>query len=470
MRSSAVCRRRSAVLERGHLRVTESMRGLKPIRGGSLASAPLTADLVEAFSAVRGEPAWLRDLRVRGWETYASQPMPTQRDEGWRRTNLRGLDVDILVNPPTQVLPNAIAECAQRVLANAEDVAGTLVVQDSAEIRCELDDALASRGVRLMSLDRAVREHPERVQAALLSSREERPDLFAGLHEAYLCGGAFLYVPRGVVIEKPIQVVQAVTEPGQSAFPHTLVLAEDGADVTVLETYSSDDASDEIFISAGVELLPGAGARIRYINNQEWHKRAWHFNTMAARSGRDSSVNWVLANLGAHLSRTTIDARLDAQGSETEIVGLVFGEQDQHADHLTVQDHLASHTRSDQIFKAALRDTASSNFNGLIRVGDDARATSSNMEARSLLLSDTAKADADPRLEILNSDVERCSHGATVGPMDEDALFYVMSRGIGRDEAQRLIVEAFFAPVLQRIPVEAVRERIWTSIRRELES
>jgi Fe-S cluster assembly protein SufD len=120
------------------------------------------------------------------------------------------------------------------------------------------------------------------------------------------------------------------------------------------------------------------------------------------------------------------------------------------------------------LFKAALRDTASSNFNGLIRVGDDATHTSSNMEARNLLLSGTARAEADPRLEILNSEVERCSHGATVGPMDEDALFYVMSRGIDRDEAQLLIVEAFFAPVLQRIPIEAVRERIWSGIRREL--
>ena len=115
---------------------------------------------------------------------------------------------------------------------------------------------------------------------------------------------------------------------------------------------------------------------------------------------------------------------------------------------------MAPRTRSDQLFKAALRDTASSNFNGLIRVGEDAAHTSSNMEARNLLLSGTARAEADPRLEILNSEVERCSHGATVGPMDEDALFYVMSRGIGRDEAQRLIVEAFFAPVLQRIPLE----------------
>jgi Fe-S cluster assembly protein SufD len=442
---------------------------MQPVRGGSLASAPMTADLVEAFSAVRGEPAWLRDLRLRGWEAFSSQRMPTLRDEGWRRTDLRNLDLDALLNPPAHVpAPSQPAACVKRVLAQPSAVAGTLVVQDSAEVIAELDPELSAKGVLMMSLDRAIREIPDRVQAALLSTRAEYPDLFAGLHEAYLSGGAFILVPRGVEVEKPIQIVQAATEPGQSLFPHTLVLAESGTDVTVLETYCGDERLGETVVSAGVELIPGDNARLEYILSQEWPEQVWHFSSAASRAARFSNVRWVFTSLGSHLARTTLDARLDADGAETEIVGLVFGEHDQHTDHLTLQDHVAPHTRSDQLFKAALRDRASSNFNGLIRVGDDAPHTSSNMEARNLLLSGTARAEADPRLEILNSEVERCSHGATVGPMDEDALFYVMSRGIDRDEAQLLIVEAFFAPVLQRIPIEAVRERIWSGIRREL--
>jgi Fe-S cluster assembly protein SufD len=429
----------------------------------------MTADLVEAFSAVRGEPAWLRDLRLRGWEAFSSQRMPTLRDEGWRRTDLRQLDVDALLNPPAHLpAPSQPAACVKRVLAKSSVVAGTLVVQDSAEVSVELDADLGARGVQLMSLERAVREVPERVQAVLLSTRPDNPDVFAGLHEAYFSGGAFVFVPRGVVVDKPIQIVQAATEPGQSAFPHSLVLAEAGADVTVLETYCGEEQIGETLISAGVELIPGDNARIQYILSQEWPEHVWYFSSAAARAARSSNVRWAFTSIGSHLARTTLNARLDADGAETEIVGLVFGEHDQHTDHLTLQDHLAAHTRSDQLFKAALRDTASSNFNGLIRVGDDATHTSSNMEARNLLLSGTARAEADPRLEILNSEVERCSHGATVGPMDEDALFYVMSRGIDRDEAQLLIVEAFFAPVLQRIPIEAVRERIWSGIRREL--
>jgi Fe-S cluster assembly protein SufD len=449
--------------------VIDSLRKVQPIRGGSLASAPMTADLVEAFSAIRGEPDWLRDLRLRGWETFSSQPMPTLRDEGWRRTDLRAMDLDALLNPPANLpAPGQPAACVTGVLAKADAVAGTLIVQDSAEVSAGLDPELIARGVRLMSLERAVREMPDHVQAALLSTRQDQPDLFAGLHEAYMSGGAFVFVPRGVVVDKPIQIVQAATEPGQSVFPHTLVVAETGADVTVLETYCADEQVGEIIVSAGVELIPGDNARIQYINTQEWPETVWHFSTTAAPAGRASNVRWVFTSLGARLARTNIDARLDAQGAETEIVGLVFGEHDQHTDHLTLQDHVAGRTRSDQLFKAALRDTASSNFNGLIRVGDDAPHTSSNMEARNLLLSSTARAEADPRLEILNSEVERCSHGATVGPMDEDALFYVMSRGINRDEAQLLIVEAFFAPVLQRIPLEAVRDRIWSGIRREL--
>jgi Fe-S cluster assembly protein SufD len=283
-----------------------------------------------------------------------------------------------------------------------------------------------------------------------------------------MSGGAFVFVPRNVVLERPIQIVHAVTEPGQSAFPHTLVIAETGADVTVLETYCAEPTVGEIIVSSSVELIPSPSARIQYVQSQEWSEDTWHFSTLTAAGSRDSTVQWVLSSLGGHLSRTTLDARLEGPGAETEIVGLVFGERDRHVDHVVLQDHVASRTRSNQIYKAALRDTASANFNGLIRVNEQAAQTWSNMEARSLLLSGSARADADPRLEILNSDVERCSHGATVGPMDEDALFYVMSRGIDRDEAQRLIVEAFFAPVLQRIPIDTVRDRIWSAVNGEL--
>ena len=175
---------------------------------------------------------------------------------------------------------------AQRVLAKPSVVAGTLVIQDSAEVNAELDPELANRGVRIMGLDRAVREVPELVQRALLSTRSDSPDLFAGLHEAYMSGGAFVFVPRGVVVEKPIQIVQAATEPGQSMFPHTLVVAEAGADVTVLETYCGDERVSEALASTGVELIPADNARIQYVSSQEWPSEMWHFSSAAARRTR----------------------------------------------------------------------------------------------------------------------------------------------------------------------------------------
>jgi len=353
-------------------------------------------------------------------------------------------------------------------MAGSSDVSATLVVQDTGEVLCDLSPELAQRGVRVMSLDRAIRECPELVQPHLGSVCPPSGGKFLGLHHTFMSGGAFVYVPRGVVLEKSIQVVHAATEAGQSMFPHTLIVAESGTELTVLDTYCADEAVGEILASSAVEIVPMAGARVRYVNTQEWSEQTWHFNTMAAPSARDSFVSWVLASLGGHSGRVELNELLNAQGAETEIVGLVFAEASQHIDHITLQDHLAPRTRSDLIFKVALRDHASSNFTGLIRVDEEASQTSSNMEARNLLLSGTAKAEADPRLEILNADVERCSHGATVGPMDQDVLFYVMSRGIGREEAQRLIIEAFFDPVLRRVPVAAVRDRIWFSIQREL--
>lgn len=430
----------------------------------------MTPDLVHAFSALRGEPAWVRELRLRGWEAFISHPLPTRRDEGWRRTDLRGMDLDALLNPPTQAAPGSgPADCARDVLAPPGEVAGTLVVQDTAEVARELDTELDRRGVKLLSLERAIREHPELVEPRLMTLAAPDAGWFQGLQGAFFSGGAFVYVPRGVQVEKPLQIVHGGTEPGQSTFPRTLVVAESGADVTVLETYVSEERVGAVFSSAAVELIPGEGAGIHYVGIQEWNEQTWHFNTIRSAAERDSRVSIALVSFGARLGRTELDARLDGLASEAEIVGVVFGGGDQQIEHLTLQDHVAPRTRSELLFKAALRDNASSNFNGLIRVNRDASETWSNMETRNLLLSGTAKADADPRLEILNSDVVRCSHGATVGPMDEEVLFYVMSRGIAREEAQRLVVEAFFAPALQRIPLLAVRDRIWRSIQRELE-
>jgi Fe-S cluster assembly protein SufD len=235
-----------------------------------------------------------------------------------------------------------------------------------------------------------------------------------------------------------------------------------------VEDYLSADAAGETLASGVVELVTGQAARLRYANLQEWNDQTWHFNYLKSDIGRDSRVDWLFVAVGGKAHRAEIDAGLSGQGGETDLVGLIFGSGEQQFDHQVLQDHIGNDTRSNSNFKAALGDASSSNFQGMIRVNKTSLRTDSNLENRNLLLSDHSKAESDPRLEILNSDVVRCAHGATVGPLDPEIIFYIESRGVPADEARRLVVEAFFEEVLQKIPVAPIRASVWRTVQRKL--
>jgi Fe-S cluster assembly protein SufD len=274
-------------------------------------------------------------------------------------------------------------------------------------------------------------------------------------------------VPGGVAVEQPILHRIASTSGAPSFFRSLIVLGQQ-AEATVVEDYLSGEAAGESLASGVVELVTGQAARLRYANLQEWNDQTWHFNYLKSDTGRDSRIDWLFVAVGGLVHRAEIDAELTGQGSETDLVGLIFGSGDQQFDHQVLQDHIGNDTRSNSNFKAALGDAASSNFQGLIRVNKTSLRTDSNLENRNLLLSDHSKAESDPRLEILNSDVVRCAHGATVGPLDPEIIFYIESRGVPHDEARRLVVEAFFEEVLQKIPVEAIRNSVWRTVQRKL--
>ena len=318
-----------------------------------------------------------------------------------------------------------------------------------------------------MSMEQAVRERPELVNRYLGQSVSGQDSKFVSLAGALWQNGVFLYVPRGVGIELPIlgQTVMTSTAP---CFFRSVIVVDEGAELTYVDDHHSEAAVGEALASGAVEIYAGKAARVRYANLQQWGVQTWHFNRSRAVTERDSRVDWLAVAVGGRLHRGEITASLEGQGSETEMVGLIFGDGRQHFDHQTLQDHLGNDTRSDLNFKAALGDRSSSNYTGLIRVNEHALRTDSNLENRNLLLSDHSRAESDPRLEILNSDVVRCAHGATVGPLDPEMIYYIQSRGLPRDDAQRLVVEAFFAPVLERIPVEALRHSVWRTIQRKL--
>ena len=435
------------------------MSGVELETGSALGGS--SADAIERRSSARGEPAWLTEQRLAAWEQATTLPMPTTRDEGWRRTDLTGLDLEAVMQPA----PGTAGPGGER--ASVGDLAGLLELTDGALTERRLSPELERRGLLLLPLDRAVSEHPELVERYLGRAIVGKDSKFVSMAAALWESGVFLYVPRGVGVELPI-LGRSVMASGAPWFFRTVIVVEDGADLTYVDDHTSAERDADALAGGTVEIYAGQAARVRYANLQEWNTRTWHFNRLRALIGRDARVDWLVVAIGGRLHRAEIDGSLQGQGSETEMIGLIFGNGRQHFDHQTLQDHVGNDSRSDLNFKAALADSASSNYTGLIRVNKTALRTDSNLENRNLLLSDHSRAESDPRLEILNSDVVRCAHGATVGPLDPEVIYYIQSRGLPREEAQRLVVEAFFEPVLGRIPLESLKTDVWRSIQRKL--
>jgi Fe-S cluster assembly protein SufD len=344
-----------------------------------------------------------------------------------------------------------------------------LLLRDGQVEQRALDEKLASRGVLLMSLSEAVVQQPELVRRYLgTTDNRAQQSKLTWLARALWADGAFLYVPRGVVVDEPFQILHWTTQ-ASPAFYWTLVVADEAATATVIDSYASSEELPETLASGLVDVVAKQAARLSYLHLQERDERCWSFTNMRAEQARDSAISWLTLELGARLSRNELTCSLEGQGAEADVIGMVFGEGSQFFDLQSVQDHVGSDTRSDLLHKVALRDRSRSNFTGLIRVGAEALRTASNQVSRNLLLDDGARADSDPNLEILNSDVTRCGHGAAVGPVDEEMIYYLMTRGLSQEQAERLIVEGFFAPLLEQIPLESVRERLRAAIYRKLE-
>ncbi len=268
------------------------------------------------------------------------------------------------------------------------------------------------------------------------------PDAFTVLHDAFLAGGAFVKVPRGVVVERPIVVLHWSEGDGLASFPHTLVVAEDGAQVTVFDRYGSTDTgagSTGHLVDAVVELVVGDNAHVRYLSVQEHGPRTWQIALQRAHIGRDATLKSSVVALGGAYARLRSESLLAGSGAESDLTAVYFGDGHQMLDFRTLQDHDAPNTRSDLLFKGAVEDTAQSVYSGLIRIRPEAQKSVAFQTNRNLVLTEGAEAKSVPNLEIEADDV-KCSHASTVGPVDDDQLYYLATRGVAPEEAERLIV------------------------------
>ncbi|TMC08812.1 MAG: Fe-S cluster assembly protein SufD [Chloroflexi bacterium] len=410
-----------------------------------------TIEAVEELASLHGEPEWVRARRRDAFAAYERLPLPSRSDEEWRRTDIRGLDLDAF-------------EAFERADGAApadpiEDTAGVLRQRGSEPGVVELDPEVAARGVLLMPLSQAVKEHPDLVRPRLFSEARPDRDKLSALHAALFSGGTFLYVPGGVAVEKPLVSQFWSSGGGAAVLPHTLIVAGPGSSFNYLDEFLSPDLDRPALTSGSAEVFAGEGSVVGYLSLQRWGRHAWQFADQRVRAERDATVRLVAVGLGGRFAKNRIEATLAGPGASAELKALFFGSQQQFFDFHTLQEHQVGNTTSDLLFKGALRDEARSLYAGLIRIEPGATRSNAYQANRNLLLSKTAKANSIPMLEILNNDV-RCTHGATVAPVDPDHLFYLESRGIPAPTAERMIVHGFFGEVLDRIPVRQARDLV----------
>ena len=412
--------------------------------------------------SVQGEPDWLRDKRRTAFAAYERLPMPSRTDEEWRRTDVSQFNPSKYAEFES---PNGYAPKPP-----LKDVAGW--IRHDGRVYTSLEGGLGSvdnpmGAVILEPLEKAARDHRALLEPRLFALTKADRDHFAALHSAFFTGGTFLYVPDGVVIDKPIVSQHFSHKGGTSVLPHTVIVAGRGARFNFLDEYIGEEDEEAAYRSGSAEIFVGEGAEVGYVSIQKWGRNAWHIADQRARLEKDSTLRSFTVTLGGNFSKTRVEASLVGQGSSAELKGIYLASGKQFFDFHTLQDHQVGNTRSDLLFKGALQDTAKAVYAGLIRIEKGAAHSDAYQANRNLVLSEHAKATSIPMLEIDNNDV-RCTHGATVGPVDPQSLFYLQSRGIPATTAKRMIVQGFFGEVLERIPFEQARKLVETELEARL--
>jgi len=377
-------------------------------------------------------------------ERYQALPLPDTTEEHWRFTDLRGFDPDAFGQVPGTVPEAGPAEAMVEL-----EVAGLATITES--------------GV-------AIERTPEGVTFQRLDEGHERlyslvgwDEKFAAHNAAVWQHGLLVHVPKNVVLEKPLYVRITSSANDSALFWRLLVIADPGARFALVEEIVSSEPGLSAYSNEAAELFVGEGARLEYVSLQNLSRETWHFASHHARVERDAELDWVTGGFGSKKGKVRIQNDLAGEGATSRVTGAYFTDGEQHLDYDTFQEHIAPNTTSDFAFKGALRDKSTAVWRGMIRVEPDAQKTNAYQENRNLMLSPTTHAVPIPGLEIMANDV-RCTHGATVGRVDREQLFYLMARGLSRGEAERLIVRGFFEDVLARVELEPVREALATAL------
>jgi len=433
-------------------------------------TSALNAPAVGKVSAK--EPHWLRERRDHAWDVYERTPLPTTRLEEWRYTDLRRkLDLEALRLSEAIAVADDFESWPMRLretMAQDREASGHLVLIDGHVVHTDIDASLARKGVVLASLHDAIDSHPDLVKE-YLATKAVPPEegKFAALNAALWNDGIFLYVPRGVRLDAPVRVTRWFSEAGVASFSRTLIVAEMASQISYVDEVLSDDFESQMLTSSAVEVIAQDGAQVQYVAVQRLGRGAFYQSVQRTLAGRDATLDTLNVALGGTTTRVDLNARLLGPGANSDMLGLYFGDEDQHFDFNTSQDHVAPNAGSDLLYKGALDGASRAVFRGIIRVHKGAQRTDAYQTNRNLLLSPHARADSLPNLEIEADDV-KCSHGATVGELDEEARFYLQSRGLSKVQAERLVVLGFLGEVLSRLPLGGVSDKVRRVIQQKL--
>lgn len=420
---------------------------------------PVGSDLGFSRRDIPSGSGFVSAYREHAWEAFARQALPDVSQEAWRRTDLRGLPShdfrsanDPGSGPPAQLLEPLVA-----------DQHGGQIVLAGRSSDTSLDPDIAASGVVFADLATAEKKHPEILKQILGQTVNAEEGKFASMAAALARQGVLLYVPPGVALEVPLHSILWGPGGGLAHFSHLLVFLDEGSSATYVHESASPTEGQDGLHAGLVEVKVSKGARLRFVELQSWGRHVWNFTHERIRLDREAHVDWILGAVGSRLTKSFSELDLAGEGAVGRMSGFYFTDETQHLDHDTQQNHLAPHTTSDLLFKGALRGRSRSVWQGMIYVARGASKADGYQANRNLVLEDSARADSIPGLEILADDV-RCTHGATVGKLEQEPLFYLRSRGIPETEASRLLVEGFFDPIMQRIPFEGVRQRFQQAI------
>jgi Fe-S cluster assembly protein SufD len=393
--------------------------------------------------------------RETAFRRYADRPRPTGFDEMWRRTDPGQFPFDTAV-------PLPLLTPGEDTGDSSHDEAFDVVVAVNDRHYCIHDrgGALAEGKVVVASLGEAAARHPEWVREFLLGRDfpDSADDKFTALNAAFWNFGLLIVIPAGTVLEKGILIRHVHAEEGACVLPRLVVRGEGDAQATIVERFQSDDATN-LLVAAAKEIYLDEAARIKWLTVQEWGRNTAHFSSDMAWVARDGLMDWITLNFGAGVAKMNFGCDVEGEGANAELDGLFFADDDQHLDQTTLQIHSAPHTYSRLLYKGAVRDEAHSVYRGVIQARPGAIKVDAYQTNNNLVLSDGARADTIPGL-LIDADDLKCSHGATIGNLDEEQVFYLQSRGLSEEQARKILITGFFDEVADRIPYEFVRDRV----------